>query len=76
MKQKCKNIVALLLGGASFIFFITDWMLALGYSGTFTTFGLLVNIFEATIFVICYDYLENNVQKKHCQKSKKSVLIK
>ena len=62
MKFNFKNFLILTIGIITFILFVTDWVIALVYSGTFTVYGIVVNLIEMAISTLCFDYLENYIE--------------
>lgn len=59
-----KNLFILEIGFLSFILAMSDWIIALFQNGTFTVFGLLINIIELLVSVMCYEYLEDYLNNK------------
>ena len=65
MKINLKNTLIFLLGVITTIMFVTDWVIAVAFNGTFTVYGIVVNLIEATIAVTCFDYIEAYLENKN-----------
>lgn len=65
MKINSKNTLIFMLGLIAFIMFVTDWIIAIAFSGTFTVYGIVVNLIEATIAVTCFDYIDDYLKSKN-----------
>lgn len=65
MKINLKNTLIFMLGLIAFIMFVTDWIIAIAFSGTFTVYGIVVNLIEATIAVTCFDYIDDYLKSKN-----------
>ena len=65
MKINLKNTLIFMLAVITSIMFITDWVIAVAFNGSFTVYGIVVNLIEATIAVTCFDYIEDNLQSKN-----------
>lgn len=63
MKINYKNLLVLSVGIVFFIAFISDWIIALVFGGTFTGYGLFINLMEILMCSMCYDYIENCIEK-------------
>jgi O-antigen/teichoic acid export membrane protein len=63
MKINYKNLLILSIGIVLFIAFISDWIIALVFGGTFTGYGLFINLMEILMCSMCYDYIENCIKK-------------
>ncbi len=65
MKINLKNTLIFMLAVITSIMFITDWVIAVAFSGTFTVYGIVVNLIEAAIAVTCFDYIEAYLESKN-----------
>lgn len=65
MKINLKNTLIFMLAVITSIMFITDWVIAAAFNGTFTVYGIVVNLIEATIAVTCFDYIEAYLENKN-----------
>lgn len=65
MKINLKNTLIFMLAVITSIMFITDWIIAVAFNGTFTVYGIVVNLIEATIAVTCFDYIEAYLENKN-----------
>lgn len=65
MKINLKNTLIFMLAVITSIMFITDWVIAVAFNGTFTVYGIVVNLIEATIAVTCFDYIEACLENKN-----------
>ena len=53
MKFNFKNFLILVVGIITFISFVTDWVIAVAFSGTFTVYGITINLIEMAISTLC-----------------------
>lgn len=65
MKINLKNTLIFLLGVITTIMFVTDWVIAVAFSGTFTIYGIVANLLEAAIAVTCFDYIDAYLKSKN-----------
>ena len=63
MKLNIKRASILFLGILCATMFITEWVIVL-IKGSFTWFGLFVNLLEAFVVCVCYDYLEDYLKNR------------
>lgn len=76
MKINYKNLLVLSVGIVLFIAFISDWIIALVFGATFTGYGLLINLLEILMCSMCYDYIENCIEKSTGKSQIKASAIK
>lgn len=65
MKINLKNTLIFMLAVITSIMFITDWVIAVAFNGTFTVYGIVVNLIEAAIAVTCFDYIDAYLKSKN-----------
>lgn len=65
MKINLKNTLIFMLAVITSIMFITDWIIAVAFNGTFTVCGIVANLIEATIAVTCFDYIDAYLKSKN-----------
>ena len=60
-----QNFFILIFGLINLILFVSDWVIAIMFIGTFTVLGIILNLVEASLFVGCFDYLEYYLNNKN-----------
>ena len=63
-KINWKNLIIIELGTLMMSMAIMDWIVAIFRNGTFTIYGLFVNLLELMIAAYCYDYIDYKYTKK------------
>lgn len=63
MKLNVKRAALFFLGVLCAAMFITEWVIVL-FKGSFTWFGLFVNLLELFVAYVVYTYFENYLEER------------